>query len=186
MLIDRFGVSQRHACRVVGQHRATQRNAPAVPSDDEMALRAWLRAFSQCHVRAGVGDERPSSPAKRAGGSTTSASTAFGVLKASRSRIASASGHYGARAWSMGAMCPIRPNVLWALDFQFDQTSNGKTLKLLNVIDEFTRECPAIEVARNIDADGVVACPRAHRGRAGCTHVPEVRQRSRVHRQRGR
>ena len=45
-----------------------------------------------------------------------------------------------------------------ALDFQFDQTSNGRTLKLLNVIDEFTRECPAIEVARNIDADGVVAC----------------------------
>jgi len=57
----------------------------------------------------------------------------------------------------MGAMCPIRPNVLWALDFQFDQTSNGRTLKLLNVIDEFTRECPAIVVARNIDADGVVA-----------------------------
>jgi putative transposase len=58
----------------------------------------------------------------------------------------------------MGAMCPIRPNVLWALDFQFNQTSNGRTLKLLNVIDEFTRECPAIVVARNIDADGVVAC----------------------------
>jgi transposase InsO family protein len=58
----------------------------------------------------------------------------------------------------MGAMCPIRPNVLWALDFQFDQTANGKTLKLLNVIDEFTRECPAIVVARNIDADGVVSC----------------------------
>jgi putative transposase len=55
-------------------------------------------------------------------------------------------------------MCPIRPGVLWALDFQFDQTSNGRTLKLLNVIDEFTRECPAIVVARNIDADGVVAC----------------------------
>jgi putative transposase len=29
----------------------------------------------------------------------------------------------------MGAMSPIRPNVLWALDFQFDQTSNGTTLK---------------------------------------------------------
>jgi transposase InsO family protein len=55
-------------------------------------------------------------------------------------------------------MCAIRPNVLWALDFEFDQTSNGRTLKLLNVIDEFTRECPAIVVARNIDADGVVAC----------------------------
>jgi putative transposase len=51
----------------------------------------------------------------------------------------------------------IRPNVLWALDFQFDQTSDARTLKLLNVIDEFTRECPAIVVERSIDADGVVA-----------------------------
>jgi len=58
----------------------------------------------------------------------------------------------------VGAMSPIRPNVLWALDFQFDQTSNGKTLKMLNVIDEFTRECPEIVVGRSIDADGVVAC----------------------------
>jgi putative transposase len=38
------------------------------------------------------------------------------------------------------------------------QTSDGKTLKLLNVFDEFTRECPAIVTERSIDADGVVAC----------------------------
>ena len=54
-------------------------------------------------------------------------------------------------------MCPIRPNVLWALDFQFDTTVDGKTLKLLNVVDEFTREYPAIVVGRSIDADRVVA-----------------------------
>jgi putative transposase len=58
----------------------------------------------------------------------------------------------------VGAMSPIRPNVVWALDFQFDQTTDGRMLKLLNVIDEYTRECLAIEVERSIDADGVVAC----------------------------
>jgi putative transposase len=57
----------------------------------------------------------------------------------------------------VGAMQPIRPNVLWALDFQFDTLANGRTIKLLNVIDEFTRECLAIEVDRSIDADHVVA-----------------------------
>ena len=57
----------------------------------------------------------------------------------------------------VGAMCPIAPNALWALDFQFDVTAEGRTLKLLNVIDEFTRECPAIVVDRSIDADKVVA-----------------------------
>jgi len=54
-------------------------------------------------------------------------------------------------------MCPITPNALWALDFQFDVTVDGRTLKLLNVIDEFTRQCPAIVVGRTIDADRVVA-----------------------------
>jgi putative transposase len=58
----------------------------------------------------------------------------------------------------MGALSPIRPNVVWAMDFQFDQTKDGRMLKLLNVIDEFTREALAIDVERSIDADGVVRC----------------------------
>ncbi len=57
---------------------------------------------------------------------------------------------------TVGAMSPIRPNVIWAMDFQFDTTADGRTLKMLNVIDEFTREALAIEVDRRIDADGVV------------------------------
>ena len=59
---------------------------------------------------------------------------------------------------AVGAMCPIAPNVIWALDFQFDQTSDARMLKLLNVIDEHTRECLAIDIDRSIDADGVVRC----------------------------
>ncbi len=57
----------------------------------------------------------------------------------------------------VGAMCPIAPNALWAMDFQFDTTADGRTLKLLNIVDEYTRECPAIVVDRSIDADKVVA-----------------------------
>ncbi len=58
---------------------------------------------------------------------------------------------------AVGAMCPIAPDALWALDFQFDTTIDNRTLKLLNIVDEFTRECPAIVVDRSIDADRVVA-----------------------------
>jgi len=57
----------------------------------------------------------------------------------------------------VGAMSPIAPNALWALDFQFDTTDDNRTIKLLNIVDEFTRECPAIVVERSIDADAVVA-----------------------------
>ena len=72
--------------------------------------------------------------------------------------IASARSRSGASARPWGPFCPIRPNVVWALDFQFDQTSDGRMLKILNVIDEFTREALATDVERSIDADGVVAC----------------------------
>jgi putative transposase len=58
---------------------------------------------------------------------------------------------------AVGAMCPIAPNALWALDFQFDTTVDGRILKLLNIVDEFTRECPALVVDRHCDADKVVA-----------------------------
>lgn len=49
-----------------------------------------------------------------------------------------------------------RPNHVWALDFQFDKTVDGRVLKLLQVVDEHTREALAIEVERRIDADHTV------------------------------
>lgn len=45
-LQDRFGVSQRRACTDLGQHRSTQRLTPPEPSECEVQLRAWLRAFA--------------------------------------------------------------------------------------------------------------------------------------------
>ena len=87
---------------------------------------------------------------------------------------------------AVGAMCPIAPNALWALDFQFDTTVDGRTLKLLNIVDEYTRECPAIVVDRSIDADKVVATLdrlMLDQGRAG---LRPLRQRPRVHRPRRR
>ena len=48
------------------------------------------------------------------------------------------------------------PRPRWALDFQFDQTADGRILKLLHVVDEFTHEALAIECHRCIDADKTV------------------------------
>jgi len=50
-----------------------------------------------------------------------------------------------------------RPNHAWALDFQLDQTADGRILKLLHVVDEFTREALDVLRARRIDADRTVA-----------------------------
>ena len=48
-----------------------------------------------------------------------------------------------------------RPNHVWALDFQFDQTADGRVLKLLNIVDEHTREALAIATASTLE--GIVA-----------------------------
>jgi len=73
-----------------------------------------------------------------------------------------------------------RPDHVWALDYQFDQTADGRILKLLHVVDEFTREALVIECRRRIDADATVAVLDrliAARGRAPehirCDNGPE-------------
>ena len=52
---------------------------------------------------------------------------------------------------------PERPDEVWALAYQFDQTADGRILKLLHVVDEHTREALAIRCERRIDADATVA-----------------------------
>lgn len=62
---------------------------------------------------------------------------------------------------------------MWALDFQFDTTQDGRILKLLHVVDEHTREALAFEAARRIDADrtvGVLEQVVAARGRSPNSH----------------
>ena len=50
----------------------------------------------------------------------------------------------------------VRPNAVWSYDFVHDQMVDGRSLKLLCVIDEFTRECLAIEVGTSLRAQDVI------------------------------
>ena len=141
---------------VVGQHRSTQRLAPPTPPEDEAALRSFLRDFSKQRPRWGW--RRAATAARRDGWRVNDKRIQRlwreeGLKVPYRKRKKP---HRGIGA-AVGAMCPITPNALWALDFQFDTTADNRTIKLLNIVDEFTRECPGIVVDRSIDADRVVA-----------------------------
>jgi len=48
-----------------------------------------------------------------------------------------------------------KPNQVWTYDFVFDQSLSGKCLKMLTLIDEFTRECLAVEVGVSITSERV-------------------------------
>src|SRR3546814_11987801 len=58
---------------------------------------------------------------------------------------------------NVGAMSLIAPNALWAMDFQFAHTIDHRQVKMLNIIDEYTRECLAHRVEHSITAAHVVA-----------------------------
>ena len=154
---EQFGVSERRACRVTDQPRSTQRLPPPAPSDEELALRAFLRDFSRRRPRWGW---RRAATEARAAGWVVNNKRIHRLWRAEGLRVPYRKRKKPLRGIgvAVGAFSPIRPNVVWALDFQFDQTADGRTLKLLNVIDEYTRECLAIDVARSIGADGVVRC----------------------------
>ena len=78
-----------------------------------------------------------------------------------------------------------RPDHVWALDYQFDVTATGRTIKILHVVDEHTRESLADLVAHPIDADATVSALDKIVGRRGTTpSVHPLRQRTRAHRQR--
>ena len=140
VLQDRFRVSQRRACRLTGQHRNTQRGPVPLADIEEQKLKRRIRELARRHVHwgrrlvyrrlrvdgwsvnhkrvqriwRGKGLQRPL-PLKRKRGRPTDGSRE--LLRAEY------------------------PHHVWAIDFQFDQTIDGRTLKFLNVIDEFSRVC---------------------------------------------
>jgi putative transposase len=133
-----FGVSQRWACQLVGQHRSTQRHRPVEP-DRDRALRAELRQFSRTHPRWGYRRAH----VQLVGQGWTINRKAIqrlwreeGLRVPARRRKRQRLGTSTCPADRLGAE---HPNHVWALDYQFDQTTDGRILKLLNVVDEYTR-----------------------------------------------
>lgn len=65
----------------------------------------------------------------------------------------------------------VRPDQRWSMDFMGDSLASGRRFRYLTIIDEFTRECLAIEVAHSIPAAGVVEVLERLREERG---LPEV------------
>jgi putative transposase len=155
MLQDRLGLSERRACRIVGQPRSSQRREPVVAQDDA-ALRAELRAFSRKRPRWGYRqahqhllDQGWSINRKRVQRVWREEGLRVPQKRRKRQRV-------GESTVPGDRLRAERPDHVWAFDFQFDVTDDGRAVKLLYVVDEFTREALAMEAERRIDGDKVV------------------------------
>jgi putative transposase len=153
--VAQLGVSQRFACRVLGQPRATQRKEPRTV-DDEAVLTQDIIALARQYGRYGY--RRITALLQDAG---------WLVNKKRVERIWRREGlkvpqrqPKRARLWLNDRSCirlkPERPNHVWAYDFVEDRTHDGRKIRMLNVVDEFTREALAIRVARRLNSNDVI------------------------------
>ena len=154
-MLARFDVSERRACRVVGQHRSTQRR-PAVDRDDEAALTAAIVALASEYGRYGY---RRITALLRAQGWHVNVKRVWRIWRREGLKVPTKQPKRG-RLWRNDGSCirlrPSWPNHVWAYDFVQDRTHDGRTMRMLTVIDEFTRQCLAIEVARSLRHDDVL------------------------------
>jgi putative transposase len=178
MLVGRLRFSERRACRLAGQHRSTQRHERPAPSADDCELRARLREIAALKPRWGY---RRAHGQLRQDGHEINRKRVQRLWREEGLRVPQKT-RKRRRTGDPDAprLRAQRPNQLWALDYQYDQTADGRMLRLLNIVDEFTRVSLAMHVDRSITADETVAvledlvaqhgCPQNIR----CDNGPEL------------
>jgi transposase InsO family protein len=148
-------VSERRACRALGQHRSTQRKVPG-GRDDEAALLADLVELARRYGRYGY---RKIAALLRAAGWLVNDKRVERLWRQEGLKVPARQPKKG-RLWDGDGSCvrlrPEHRDHVWSYDFVEARTHDGRKVRLLNVIDEFTRECLAIRVARKLKAPDVI------------------------------
>ena len=145
----KYGVSERQACRVLKQGRGTQRYQLAHRTDEDALTQAIIALASEC---GRYGYRRITAKLQEAG---------WAVGKDRVQRIWRREGlkvpqkqRPRGRLWLNDGSCvrlrPDRANHVWSYDFVSAMTHDGRTLRMLTLIDEYTRESLAIRVARRL------------------------------------
>jgi len=151
----KLGVSERFACRVLEQHRSTQRKAPET-AGDEAALTADIIALAKQYGRYGY---RRVTALLRAEGWACNHKRVERIWRREGLRMPARQPKRG-RLWLNDGSCvrlrPERANHVWSYDFVEDRTRDGRKLRMLNVVDEFTRECLAIRVGCKLSSADVI------------------------------
>ena len=154
---QRLGVSERKACRVLGQARSTQRRIPKCREDEE-ALRQDVVKVARRFGRYGY---RMVTGMLRTEGWAVNHKRVERIWRQEGLKVPSKQPKRG-RLWFTDGSCirlrPLYQHHVWAYDFVSDRTHDGRPLKMLTVLNEYSRECEclAIVVARRLQSDDVL------------------------------
>ena len=150
-----LGVSERRACRIIGQPRSTQRRVRQT-ADDEAALTAEIVVLATQYKRYGY---RRITALLRDAGWVVNRKRVERVWRREGLKVPQKQPKRG-RLWlSDGSCIRLRAehsNQVWAYDFVEDRTHDGRKFRLLCLVDEFTRECLTIRVARRLGSLDVI------------------------------
>jgi putative transposase len=151
VLQDRFRASQRRACRLACQNRNTQRRTVPVANIEEQKLKRRIHELARRHVRWG---RRLVYRRLRLDGWSVNHKRVQRIWREKGLQRPKPRKRQRSRPAGGGKelLRSEYPHHVWAIDFQFDQTMDGRTLKFLNVIDEYSRVCLAIRVGRRCKA----------------------------------
>ncbi|MEM6484098.1 MAG: IS3 family transposase [Pseudomonadota bacterium] len=150
-------ISERRACRVLGQPRGTQRYARRRRADEPKLL-AEMRRIARRRPRFGSPRIHET---LRSRGWTVNHKRVERLWREERMQVPRKQRKrkrlcLGGSENSCVRKRALRPNHVWSYDFVADRTEKGRPFRMLVVIDEFTRECLAIEVAWSFTARQVV------------------------------
>ena len=153
---QRLGVSERRACRVLKQPRATQRYTRQ-PAEDEGRLTTSVVALASQYGRYGY---RRITALLRSAGWTVNRKRVERIWRQEGLKVPTKQPKRG-RLWLNDGSCirlrPAHPNHVWSYDFMQDRTHNGAAFRILNIIDEYTRECLVSRVERRLSHEDVLA-----------------------------
>jgi putative transposase len=145
------------ACRVLGQPRSTQRFTSNRKEADEVLREAIVNLAAQ-YGRYGY--RRITALLKRDGWKVNHKRVER-IWRQEGLKVPQKQPKRG-RLWLTDGSCvrlrPMYRNHVWAYDFVAHRTHNGRPIKILTVLDEFTRECLALVVDRNLASDDVLNC----------------------------
>ena len=149
------GASERHACRLVHQPRGTQRYQPTQRNDED----ALTRAIITLADRYGRYGYRRITIKLREGGWNVGKDRVERIWRREGLKVPQKQKPRG-RLWLNDGSCvrlrPEHQNHVWSYDFVSTFTHDGRTVRMLNLIDEHTRECLAIHVRRRINSANLI------------------------------
>lgn len=158
-LVKRRRVSERRACTVVGQHRSTQRYERVAP-EYELKLVARMNELAASQPRWGY---RRVWSVLRSEGWRVNRKRIERLWRLEGHRVPprrtmasgkKAQGDASQAVWNLPA---TKPNDVWSYDFMGERTRDGGSLRILNVVDEYTRVALGAKVDRSIGASDVKA-----------------------------